>query len=101
MLPKVILVVFDGLRPDMVVPELAPNLCRFAESGSRFPLSPAVFPTETRVNVASLVTGCKPARHGIVANQFHELEAIADRPLNTGQAEDLIALDAVSGSGHH
>jgi arylsulfatase A-like enzyme len=95
--PRVILVIFDGLRPDMVVPELAPNLTRFADRGSRFPLSRAVFPTETRVNVAALVTGCKPARHGIVANQFYAPEAIADRSLNTGHAADLAVLDTVSG----
>lgn len=89
--------VFDGLRPDMVTPELAPNLVRFADGGSRFPMSRAVFPTETRVNVASLVTGCHPARHGIVANVFHATDAVPGRPLNTGKAEDLDALAAASG----
>ncbi len=95
--PKIILVVFDGLRPDMVVPELAPNLTRFADGASRFPLSRAVFPTETRVNTAALITGCRPARHGIVANQFHAPDAVAGRPLNTGSSDDLLALEAVSG----
>ncbi len=94
---RVIIMVFDGLRPDMVTPELAPNLVRFAEGGSRFPISRAVFPTETRVNVASLVTGCHPARHGIVANVFHATDAIPGRPLSTGKAEDLDALAAASG----
>lgn len=97
MAPRVILMVFDGLRPDMVTPELAPNLVRFADEGSRFPMSRAVFPTETRVNVASLVTGCHPARHGIVANVFHATDAVPGRPLSTGKAEDLDALAAASG----
>ncbi len=97
MATRVILFVFDGLRPDMVTPELAPNLVRFADGGSRFPMSRAVFPTETRVNVASLVTGCHPARHGIVANVFHATDAIPGRPLSTGKAEDLDALAAASG----
>jgi len=95
--PAVILVVFDGLRPDMITKELAPNLRRFANDGSRFPMSRSVFPTETRVNVASLVTGCRPAKHGIVANLFHAPDAVAGRPLNTGRAEDLEALDAATG----
>jgi phosphonoacetate hydrolase len=97
--PRVVVMIFDGLRPDMVTADLAPNLHRFAEGGSRFPMSRAVFPTETRVNVAALVTGCRPVRHGIVANQFHAPDAVAGRPLNTGSAEDLEALDRASG-GH-
>lgn len=95
--PRVILMVFDGLRPDMVTPELAPNLSRFADAGSRFPISRATFPTETRVNCASLATGCRPGRHGIVANVFHAPDAVAGRPLSTGTAEDLDALAAASG----
>ncbi|MBM3532229.1 MAG: hypothetical protein FJX60_04235 [Alphaproteobacteria bacterium] len=97
MTPRVILMVFDGLRPDMVTPELAPNLSRFADAGSRFPMSRATFPTETRVNCASLATGCRPGRHGIVANVFHAPDAVAGRPLSTGTAEDLEALTAASG----
>ena len=95
--PRVILMVFDGLRPDMVTPELAPNLTRFGDAGSRFPMSRATFPTETRVNCASLATGCRPGRHGIVANVFHAPDAIAGRPLSTGTMEDLEALSAASG----
>jgi phosphonoacetate hydrolase len=95
--PSVILFVFDGLRPDMATPELMPNLTRFADRGSRFPLSRSVFPTETRVNVSALVAGCRPARHGIVANTFYAPAAVAGRALNSGLAEDLAALDAASG----
>ena len=46
----------DGLRLDMVTPELTPNLLSLAQHGVFFRQHHAVFPTATRVNVTSLVT---------------------------------------------
>ena len=88
---KVLVVVFDGLRPDLVRPALMPNLCRFRAAGANFPESRAVFPTETRVNGASLVTGVLPGRHGIVANRF--FDPAAGLVCNSGQWQDLEALE--------
>lgn len=88
---KVLVVVFDGLRTDLVRPALMPNLCRFRASGANFPESRAVFPTETRVNGASLVTGVLPGRHGIVANRF--FDPAAGLVCNSGQWQDLEALE--------
>jgi predicted AlkP superfamily pyrophosphatase or phosphodiesterase len=65
---RILIVAFDALRPDMVTPELMPNLTAFAEAGVRFSHSRAAFPSETRVNQSTLVTGCYPTRHGIVGN---------------------------------
>ncbi|BBK32005.1 putative AlkP superfamily pyrophosphatase or phosphodiesterase [Stella humosa] len=67
---RVLLIVFDGLRPDMITPALMPHLDRFRDRSASFPLSRTVFPSETRVAVSSLVTGCPPGRHGLVANAF-------------------------------
>ncbi|BBK42897.1 hypothetical protein STVA_29170 [Allostella vacuolata] len=67
---RVLLVVFDGLRPDMITPDLMPALERFRARSASFPLSRTVFPSETRVAVSSLVTGCPPGLHGLVANAF-------------------------------
>ncbi len=69
---RILIVAFDGLRPDMATPERMPNLARLRAAGVNFADCRAVFPTETRVNQASLITGCHPARHGIVANKFVE-----------------------------
>ena len=65
-----LLVVFDGLRPDMVRPDTTPHLARFAAAGMRFAHARSVFPSETRVCTASIVTGCYPNRHGLVANRM-------------------------------
>ena len=67
---KVILVGLDGFRPEIMAPSLTPHLCALAEAGVRFTHHRCQFPSETYVNLASLMTGCPPGRHGIVANQF-------------------------------
>ncbi len=67
---KFLLVGFDGLRPEMVTEELMPNLFRFAQRGVSFENHRCYFPSETYVNLPSLVTGTTPAQHGIVANHY-------------------------------
>jgi arylsulfatase A-like enzyme len=90
---RVLIVAFDALRPDMVTPELMPNLTAFAEAGVRFSHSRAVFPSETRVNQSALVTGCHPARHGIVGNRFLDPIAAPGRLFNTGDETALAEAD--------
>lgn len=65
-----LLVVFDGLRPDMIDARVTPNLVRFGAMGTRLPFARSVFPSETRVCTASVTTGCHPRRHGVVANRI-------------------------------
>ena len=65
---NVVIVVFDGLQPAQVTPELMPNLSRFAAEGVTGGNHHAVFPTVTRANVASIVTGHHPGAHGLTAN---------------------------------
>ena len=65
---NVVIVVFDGLQPAQVTPELMPNLACFAAEGVTGDNHHAVFPTVTRANVASIVTGHHPGAHGLTAN---------------------------------
>ena len=67
-----IIVGLDGLRADLVSPETTPNLLRLADMGVHFQQHHAVFPTATRVNIASLVTGAYSGTHGIVNNSIFE-----------------------------
>ena len=67
---KVILVGLDGFRPEMMTPSLTPCLCALAQEGVLFKHHRSVFPSETYVNVSSIMTGAPPAEHGIVANAF-------------------------------
>lgn len=65
---KVVIVVFDGLQLAQVTPELMPNLSRLVSDGVTCANHHAVFPTVTRANVASIVTGHHPGAHGLTAN---------------------------------
>ena len=67
-MPSILIVAFDGLQPSQVTPLLMPNLAALAVDGVTFANHHPVFPTTTRANVASLVTGCYTGRHGIAAN---------------------------------
>jgi len=93
-----ILTVFlDGLRPDQVTTQHTPNLVRLIKKGVRFLNHHAVFPTETRVNVASFVTGRNPGFHGIVDNTFRVYDRGTPREVNTGKRQCLAQLDEESG----
>ena len=65
---SVLIVVFDGLQPAQIRPDLMPNLSRFAEEGVFFESHHPVFPSVTRINAASMVTGRYPGGHGLAAN---------------------------------
>ena len=92
-----LLVVFDGLRPDMVRPDTTPNLMNFAASGASFLRARSVFPSETRVCSASVATGCLPRRHGLVANRIpHPLDAT--RSVDTGHMTLLKQIEQDTGA---
>ncbi len=67
----ILLVVWDGLRPDMITAERTPFLYRMAQQGVFCRANHAVFPTATRINSAALTTGCYPGQHGIVDNELY------------------------------
>ena len=65
---SVLIFAIDGLQPSQVTEELMPNLAAFASSGVFFDTHHPVYPSVTRVNAASIMTGCYPGRHGLVGN---------------------------------
>lgn len=89
---RVVLIAFDGLRPDLVSPERMPNLTRLAAEGARFAAARSVFPSETRAATPSLVTGCRPGAHGMVANTLFDAALCPDRLLRTKSPADLALL---------
>ena len=65
---SVLIFVFDGLQPAQVNSRLMPNLSAFAAKGVTFANHHSIFPTVTRVNASSLVTGVNPGGHGLAGN---------------------------------
>jgi arylsulfatase A-like enzyme len=78
---RVLIAAFDGLQPSQVDPALTPTIHRLASRGVTFARHHAVFPTVTRVNAASLVTGCHPGRHGLMGNTLVVPEWQPQRPV--------------------
>lgn len=92
-----VLIVWDGMRPDYVSPELTPTLHALREQGVWFANHRSVYPTSTEVNGTVLATGVFPQRNGITANK--EYRAAID-PLKQVGTESLRAVrrgDELSG----
>jgi arylsulfatase A-like enzyme len=87
----VVVVVWDGMRPDFVSDRDTPTLAAFARFGVVFKNNHAAYPSSTNVNGAVLATGVDPARNGIIANQEFRLEIDPHKPFDTA---DFPALDA-------
>jgi arylsulfatase A-like enzyme len=65
---RVVIVICDSLRADLITARDAPFLAEFAERAARFANHRGVFPSTTRTSAASIATGCLPARHGLLGN---------------------------------
>jgi predicted AlkP superfamily pyrophosphatase or phosphodiesterase len=89
--------VVDGLRPDSINRTDTPTIARLRTEGVDYVNSHSVFPTSTRVNTASLVTGTYPSRHGIVGNSMFVSGVNPQAPLDTGDFRQLIRLEDVDG----
>jgi arylsulfatase A-like enzyme len=71
--PKVIVFVWDGLRPDSVSQDNTPNLLRLRDrEGVNFTDQHAVYPTFTMMNAAAFATGAYPAHHGFYGNTEYQ-----------------------------
>jgi predicted AlkP superfamily pyrophosphatase or phosphodiesterase len=96
--PLVLIAIFDGLRPDIVSPQHTPNIARLKKEGVHYSRSHAAFPTVTRVNGGTLVTGMWPERHGLVSNTMYVPAVDPVKPFSTGEWKELLKLrDATGG----
>lgn len=96
---RVVIGVFDGLRPDFITPELMPNLARFTGQGTWFREARSVFPSMTRVATTSIATGAPPRVHGVVGNAFLFPEVTREHALDMSRADDIALAEAATGGG--
>ena len=104
----VILMVWDGLRPDSVTREATPNLYALEHEGVYFADHHSIFPSLTLVNAASIASAAPPSVNGIVANSMYLAPSLdgAVAPVSSALAlakagpvslEQTMILDALSG----
>jgi len=92
-----LVIVVDGLRPDYVTPEVMPRLFRLGQRGIVFRSHHSVFPTVTRVNGSSFVTGAYAESHGLMGNVLYSPKVDATRGLDTGERANLEAVERAEG----
>jgi arylsulfatase A-like enzyme len=93
----VVLVVWDGMRPDFVTEKYAPTLNKLARDGVRFRNHHSVYITATNVNGAALATGAYPNRNGIVANLEFRPAINPRQAVDTADPDVIKRGDEVSG----
>ena len=84
-----LVIVVDGLRPDSVTPEVMPRLFRLGQRGVLFRSHHSVFPTVTRVNGSSFVTGAYAESHGLMGNVLYSPKVDPAKGLDTGERANL------------
>jgi predicted AlkP superfamily pyrophosphatase or phosphodiesterase len=70
----VVVLVWDGMRPDFITPQHCPTLYSLATNGTFFRRNHPVYVSTTQANGAALATGSYPGRNGIQANVDFRLE---------------------------
>src|SRR4029450_3515263 len=78
----VVVVVWDGMRPDFVNEKNTPALWKLAQEGVIFRNHHAVYPSATMVNGTALVTGTYPGKSGIIANHEYRPEIDRKHPMD-------------------
>jgi arylsulfatase A-like enzyme len=92
-----ILVVWDGMRPDFVTPELTPTLYALRQQGVWFANHHPVYTSSTEVNGAALATGAFPGHNHIVANNEYRPEIDWLKPVAMQSLEAVRRGDEISG----
>lgn len=93
----VVVVVWDGMRPDFVNEQITPALAKLAKEGVVFRRHHSVFPTSTDVNGAAIATGVYPNRNGLLANREYRPRIDATKPFENAEPDIIKKGDEVSG----
>jgi hypothetical protein len=83
---RVVVIVWDGMRPDFVTEEKTPTLWKLSREGVNFRNNHAVYPSSTEVNGVALATGDYPGRSEIIANHEYRPEIDSRKAIDTESA---------------
>ncbi len=96
----VVLLVWDGMRPDFITPQYTPTLYSLATEGVFFKNHHAVYLSSTEVNGAALATGAYPEHNGVYANSDYR-PALGWLAANAIEALDPIRRGDFLTGGHY
>lgn len=93
----VVVVVWDGMRPDFITEHNTPTLWKLAQDGVTFRHHHSVFPTATDINAAAIATGVYPNRNTLLANREFRPQIDPKRPFENGDWDIIKKGDETSG----
>ena len=93
---QVVVIVWDGMRPDFISQEHTPVLWQLAQDGVMFANHHPVYPSSTEVNGTAIATGAYPQNSGIIANSeyrpaINPLKAVDTQDANTIRKGDTLS----------
>src|SRR5256885_14004120 len=93
----VVVVVWDGMRPDFVSEQNTPTLWKLAQAGVTFRNHHSVYPSATIVNGTAINTGVYPSRSGVLANHDYRPEISARKSIDVETVGVVRKGDELSG----
>jgi arylsulfatase A-like enzyme len=93
----VVVLVWDGMRPDFVTERNTPALWKLAHDGVTFRHHHSVYPTATNVNGAAIATGVYPNRNSLLANWEYRPRIDSRNAFENGEPSVIKKGDEVSG----
>lgn len=96
----VVVVVWDGMRPDFVTAQYCPNLYSLATNGVFFNNHHCAYVSSTEVNGTALATGVHPGRSRVIANTEYRPEISVTGTFGT-EALDAVRRGDLLTDGHY
>src|SRR5215472_7776681 len=92
----IVVVVWDGMRPDFVTEQSTPTLWKLAQSGVTFRNNHSVYPSATIVNGSAINTGDYPNHDGILANHAYRADLDGRKSIDVENEQVVRKGDEVS-----
>lgn len=96
----VVVMVWDGMRPDFITPSNTPNLYQLSQRGVWFANHHPVYPSLTEANGTAIATGTYPAVSGLMANKEYRPLIESLESIHTEEFKYVQKGDAIS-HGHY
>ena len=95
---RVVVMVWDGMRPEFVTEQNTPALCQLARGGVTFARHHSVYLSATEVNGTALSTGAYPVHDGVMGNVEYRPETNPLKPVHTELPDVVRAGDKLTQS---
>ena len=85
----ILVIVWDGMRPDFIAPQYTPTLYQLAREGVFFKNHHPVYISSTEVNGTALATGAYPEHSDIIGNREFRPAIDSSSPIDTQSLEAM------------